>query len=401
MKAVERVLGKVDLPLEAVILLVAGLAMLITGALLFPISSGRLPYYEDGLYGLLLVMVALQIIGLGKTPFGDVRRSRLLIGAGVVVAAIGMAAAFIPGILGPLPRILVFAVFGPGGLSLLLQMLLAKDKFRTWARHGGILRQLIAATSSVYVLQVLIAALIWNPRLLTTYVTAVVVLGFGAAILYLAAVLRTVYRTYPQEDRSSTSGPELSTEQGLMLVLSVFMVLLGVLLIPVSLGLLPFSASAQLGLLMVIFALQMLAVGSTPLGPFPRTWLMISLGLVVAALGIVSAIVPNLLVALLAVLVGVLNILGGAIAVAANTVSHLRTPRPGREPPPPVPARLAAARLTTSLVTILFGLSMLVSGLIPGVVIGVILAANGCVLLYMLRILLDLDRIGTGEVDDA
>lgn len=43
--------------------------------------------------------------------------------------------------------------------------------------------------------------------------------------------------------------------------------------------------------------------------------------------------------------------------------------------------------------TILFGTSMLVSHLIPGLVIGVILAANGCVLLYMLHLLIVLDKM--------
>ena len=49
------------LPLETVLLLVAGMALLITGALLFPIAAGSLSYYENGLYGLILVIFALQI----------------------------------------------------------------------------------------------------------------------------------------------------------------------------------------------------------------------------------------------------------------------------------------------------------------------------------------------------
>ena len=79
-----------DLPLETVILLVGGMALAIAGALLFPIASGALPYYEDGLFGLLLVVFALQTITMGKTPFGDVRRSRALVAAGVALASIGI-----------------------------------------------------------------------------------------------------------------------------------------------------------------------------------------------------------------------------------------------------------------------------------------------------------------------
>ena len=36
------------LPLESVVLLVAGLTMLLAGGLLFPVTAGVLPYYENG-----------------------------------------------------------------------------------------------------------------------------------------------------------------------------------------------------------------------------------------------------------------------------------------------------------------------------------------------------------------
>ena len=157
---------------------------------------------------------------------------------------------------------------------------------------------------------------------------------------------------------------------------------------PVGLGLLPFSGSAQLGLLMVIFAVQMLASGSTPIGPFSRTWLMIVFGFLFAALGIVSCIIPEILIAPLTVLVGVLNVLGGAIALVKILGPRLRPSNEPRGPVPPVLARLFRAQLTMNLLTIMFGAAMLVPGLIPVPVIGVILAANGCVLLYLLHILI-------------
>ena len=87
-----------DLPLETVILVIGGMAMPLAGILLFPVSAGSLPHYENGLYGLLLVMFSLQIITLGKTPFGDVRRSKPLVALGVLIAAVGIAACFVPGL---------------------------------------------------------------------------------------------------------------------------------------------------------------------------------------------------------------------------------------------------------------------------------------------------------------
>jgi len=90
------ILKKADIPFEAVILTVGGMTLLITGALLFPVYRGILPYYENGVFGLLLIVFALQMITLGKTPFGDVPRSKPLLSVGVLVAALGMITCFIP-----------------------------------------------------------------------------------------------------------------------------------------------------------------------------------------------------------------------------------------------------------------------------------------------------------------
>ena len=109
------ILRTADLPLEVVILLVGGMALLITGALLLPASAGALPFYENGLYGLLLVIFALQTITLGKTPYGEMPRSLPLLSAGVVIAAVGIVACFLP-TFNRLPRILLLLCLGPGGL---------------------------------------------------------------------------------------------------------------------------------------------------------------------------------------------------------------------------------------------------------------------------------------------
>ncbi len=393
------VFKEADLPLEVVILIIGGMAMLITGVLLFPVSGGTLPYYENGLYGLLLIIFALQMITLGKTPFGDMRRSKLLLAVGVLIAAVGIVTCFIP-VLIRLPRVLLFLCFGPGGFLLLLQMCFAKDKLRSWAKYGGIFRHLILGCAAIYVLSMLIALLLWKRSLLTTPMTAVAVLFFGAAIFYLAGVLRKIYRKYPEVEKRPGGDVDLSTDQVMLMLMGVFMLLLGGLLVPVNLGLLPFSGSAQLGLLMVIFAVQMLASGSTPIGSFPRTWLVVGFGLLFAALGIVSCIIPEILVPALTVLVGVLNILGGVIALVNMWTSRPEKTSEPRAPVPPVLTRLFAAQLTLNLLTIMFGTSMLIPGIVHGLVIGVILAANGCVLLYLLSILVELDKM-RGDMEGA
>lgn len=380
--------------------MLAALALLITGALLFPVSDGTLAYYENGLYGLLLVMFSLQMIALGKTPFGDMGRSKLPLVIGVVIAAVGITTVFIPDVLSEAPRILLFVCFCPGGVSLLLQMLLAKHKLRAWAGYGGVFHHLIASSAAVYVLSIVVGVLVLLPDLLTTATTAVLVMLYGASIAYLALVLRIVYLRHPEAEQPHGPAP-LSVDRALLLVMGIFMVLLGLLLVPVSLGKLPFAGSAQLGLLMVIFAVQMVAAGSTPIGAFTRSWLMIALGLVFAGLGIVSCIIPDVLVPLLTILVGVLNILGGVLALIKAIGPRLRrTTAPGA-PVPSALRKLFAATVIMNALTIVFGTTMLVSGLLPGLVIGVVLAANGCVLLYLVHVLGLLERLQAGAPTTA
>lgn len=385
-------LKETNLSIETVILIIAGMTLLITGFLLFPASLGLLPYYENGLYGLLLIVFALQMITLGQTPFGRMRRSKLLVAFGVVIGAIGIITCFIPA-LNQLPRVILIICLGPGGLFLLLDMCLSKDKLRTWLKYGGIFLHLVFACFGVYVLSMLIAILIWIHSMFVTLNMAILAFIFGVALLYLAWVLQKIYGRYPEAEKSPEGGVRLTTDQAMLILVGVFMLLLGVLLIPVNMGLITFSSSAQLGLLMVIFAIQMLASGSTPIGVFPRSWHVIAFGLLFAAMGIVSCIIPEILVLPLTVLVGVLNILGGLIMLMKISIFRPKQPEKPPEVALPVLARLFRTQLVMNLLAIMFGTSMLVPGLINGLVIGVILAANGGVLLYLLHILTVLDRI--------
>ena len=381
-----------DIPLEVVILMIGGMTLAIAGILLFPVSAGMLPYYENGLYGLLLIVFALQIIILGKSPFGDLSRSKLLLGIGIALACIGMVTCFIP-IPNLVSRLLLILCFGLGNLLLLLQMCFARDKLTAWLQYGGIFRHLIFSSFLVYALAILIAVLIGKRDLFVLNVTAAVLLLAGASTLYLAFVLRRIYRKYPEAEKRPAGEVNLSADQDLLLLMGFFMVLLGGLLIPVNLGLLPFSGSAQLGLLMVIFAVQMLASGSTPIGAFRRSRLIIGFGLVFAALGIVSCLIPNILVPMLTILVGVLNILGGVITLVKICLPRLQHPAGAASQAPPILARLFVVQVILNLLSISFGTSMLIPNLVPGLIIGLILAATGGMLLYLLRILVLLDRM--------
>ncbi len=79
-----------DLSLEVVVLLIYGIGMLLFGLLLFKIHTGDLPFNLNSTYGLFLVLVSFQVITMGRTPFGDLRRSWGLIIIGMFTATFGI-----------------------------------------------------------------------------------------------------------------------------------------------------------------------------------------------------------------------------------------------------------------------------------------------------------------------
>ena len=390
----------VCLPLETVLLFIAGMTVFIAGILLFPVYAGLLPYYENGLYGLLLFFFALQTVMLGKTPFGELPVSKPLLGVGVSVASIGIVTCFIPGVPNMLARWMLVVCLGPGGALLLLQMFFSRNKLRLWLRVGGVLRPLPFACGAVYALSMLSGLLVLTPDFLSGYGTATAVLLYGAAILNLSRVLAAVYTEYPEASADAGEKGGLPFDKAMLMLTGVFMMLLGALLLPVNLGLLPFSGSAQLGLLMVIFSVQMLAAGNTPIGAFPRSRLVVYLGVLFAGLGIVSCIVPDVLVDPLTLLVGVLNILNGGLTLAKALPSLVKARK--MLPSIQVPSllvKLYSTQIALGGLSVMFGSSMLAPGIIPGLLIGVILAANGGVLLYLMRLLFQLDALAESAED--
>ena len=101
-----KILEDINISLEVILLLAVGVIMLVLGAVLFPVSTGALPYYEDGLYGLLLIMFGLQVQTVGKTPVGFIKRSWPVLIPGIIIAVVGFITGFVPGIFGNIPKYL-------------------------------------------------------------------------------------------------------------------------------------------------------------------------------------------------------------------------------------------------------------------------------------------------------
>jgi hypothetical protein len=172
--------------------------------------------------------------------------------------------------------------------------------------------------------------------------------------------------------------------------LGILLTVLGLLLFPVNLGIIAFSPDGQLGLLLTVTAIQMMSLGETPLGQFKRSWIMVMIGLLFAGLGIISSIVPGLLTGMLQILLGFLNLIGGAVSLIKRYLPRLREDNTPGSAPDIVPSnikKLTAAQTTLNCVQIAFGTSMLLPGVVPGLLIAGILVINGLLLFILASVL--------------
>ncbi|NLA91489.1 MAG: hypothetical protein GX843_07655 [Synergistaceae bacterium] len=377
-----------ELPLEAITLFIAGITSLIAGALLIPALAGAIPYYGNGLTGLILFYFALQTVLMGKTPFGDFPPSGMLLGAGAVMAAAGVIICIIPSVPAWFGGRLIFFCLAPGGIVMLVQAVLSPEKIRLWLSLKGVVKPLVIWVPAVYLTSVLTgAAFLASSGGEAGWWLVPALMLHGAMVLNLGRVLASVYKVYPASKPEAKGRPPIPFGQGMLLLIGVFMMLLGLLLLPVSLGILPFAPNAQLGLLLVIFAVQMAASGATPLGPFPRSAAMTFLGLATAAIGVTSCIVPGLLEGVIAFLVAVLNIAGGILTFIKSLGSLLGAKNAASGDAFPLLRRLYATQTALGGLSVMFGSSMLFPGVVPGLVVGAVLAANGGVLIYLMILL--------------
>jgi len=309
-----------------------------------------------------------------------------------------MLGCFIPGFFSGIIRVLVGTILTLGGAVLLVQLFLHKDKAALWLGVPGVLRQLTAACALVYLMAFLLGLVTLVPALATDTLTAVFLIIDGAALFWLAWCIDVVTVQYPKKKETAPEsdrhllfrGAPLPFSTALLIFLGVLLVLLAILLVPVNLGTLPFSPDGQLGLLLVIMAIQILAMGEAPLGQFRRSRFLVTVGLVFVVMGVYSCIVPGVLTDLLRVMLGLLNLIGSLVLLAGRVVPMLRAMRVAPKEPVvlPVPVRnLLITQTALNIIGILFGTSMLLPGVIPGMVTAAILFLNGLLLLLLAYIL--------------
>jgi hypothetical protein len=152
----------------------------------------------------------------------------------------------------------------------------------------------------------------------------------------------------------------------------VLLILLGLLVYGVEFGGVPLNSSGQLGLLLVLTSLQVLALGQLLGGQYRRSWWLMTIGIVFAGMGIVSCIVPGILIDVIRTLLGLQNIITGVLFLALQlvvpTVHGTRSPPAEPVTLPPLMKRLGLIVTLLMIVSIVFGLNMLAPVLLPSLV---------------------------------
>lgn len=164
----------------------------------------------------------------------------------------------------------------------------------------------------------------------------------------------------------------LSVSSAFSIFQGVLLILLGFLVYGVEFGVFPLNSSGQLGLLLVFTSLQMLALGQLLGGQYRRSWWLMGIGIVFAGMGIVSCIIPGILTDVIRILLGLQNIITGVLFLALQLV--VPTVRGMKSPPaepvtlPPIIKRLSLVVTVLMIVSIVFGLNMLVPILLPSLI---------------------------------
>lgn len=305
------------------------------------------------------------------------------------MAVLGTVACLIPGLMEGFTRELVGIFIFAGGIVSFLQLAVGKDQARTWIRTSSIHKHLALALGLLYFIEVLVGLVTLLPSITTNTVTAVLYIIFGISFFYLAWCLQKVTRlNSPEEITASSSEPydaktdkkgsfflfrdaHIPTVVALNFMFGLILILVAILLIPANMSIFTFSFENMRGLLLVILALQMLALGSTPVGEFKRSWLLILIGLAFISMGIISCIVPGLLAGVMVLLLAIWNIVWGSVGLVKiflPILDGIRHPPAEPAPIPPLIKKMIVTKIIVFIGCIIFGISVLLPGYIPDLI---------------------------------
>ena len=150
---------------------------------------------------------------------------------------------------------------------------------------------------------------IFQPHLLPIILLAVVALLYGISLLPCHGSAESVSVSPRIRRVRANTGHGPGTVMGMQF--GLFQMVVGCLLVPVNLGLLPFAVSAQQGTMMVLLGVQALVIGRIMTFSFTRNWIVFLTGMGFVAVGAFAIMVPETIVGILVILIGAFNVIGG------------------------------------------------------------------------------------------
>ncbi len=194
--------AEVGLSIEVILNVVFGVFFVLLGLLLIGIIGGLLVYSEDSTRGLFLVLVALQMITTGQTPFGNVRLSWLMVIVGLIVAALGTLAVFLPG--NPVLSIVIDWLAGiilvVGGILGLVRTFAHKETAETLKQIGRIGRHTKVALGILYLFGIILGLGVFFPTITYNIWIVPEMLIFGASFFYVAWCVHRINVLYRPEE---------------------------------------------------------------------------------------------------------------------------------------------------------------------------------------------------------
>jgi hypothetical protein len=381
---------------EGAVILGAGTAAVTAGAM--GLLGNPMEVYQNGFLGIMTFLFGLESTAIGRSPIGEAGPGPVRMGLGMALMLLGMLTSFLPDTPGYWSAWTLSFCFCAVGTAQTAEMITTQGKMRSWQAAGGMLKRLTGMCTAVYLLSFFLGAAIMLAMTghLGEKTVWGITLAYGISMYPLGFTLIHIGERY-QTATPWTGLQIMPMEKAMMLVTGTFMAILGITLIPVSFGMIRFSGDAQMGLLMIIMSVQVMSTGNTPLGMTLPPTAGVMVGILMAALGTASALMPGKLMVPLTLLMAILNLAGGMRGLKGVVRSRKETlaalNNMGREKPPSPLVNLWRIQLAMNGTSILFGASMLIHNLISGWLVGIILTSNGGLLILLMGVLDKVQRL--------
>mgnify|MGYP007050170783 CR=1 FL=1 len=211
----------------------------------------------------------------------------------------------------------------------------------------------------------------------------IILIGFICfiAIIFIRHILihkREEKNQFGYVQQISDSGLSLDTIMEMQY--GLYMLALGFFLIPVNLGFLPYSMHAILGVLVVLFGIQLLVSGRIMTYTFKRSIISFFSATVLIMAGSYSVAVQNMNISFLGLFIGIFIISGGLYLFYYLFRTLITTKQPTTKPKGKhlqIVIILLILAFLTAFLMIIFGLSLLIVNLLPGFYTVILLISFG------------------------